>query len=126
MNMNLVNEITASQIRQDLPAFGPGDTVKVHVRIVEGDKQRIQLFQGIVISRRGGGVSETFTVRKLSGQIGIERTFAVNSPNIAAVEVVKYGKVRRSKLYYLRGKTGKKATKIKERPKVYAAKKEQA
>lgn len=122
MNMKLVEQITASQIRQDLPEFGPGDTVKVHVRIVEGNKQRIQVFQGVVISRRGGGVSESFTVRKISSQIGIERTFALHSPNVASIEVVRRGKVRRSKLYYLRTKTGSKATKIKERVKVFKPK----
>lgn len=122
MNMKLVEQITASQIRQDLPEFGPGDTVKVHVRIVEGNKQRIQVFQGVVISRRGGGVSESFTVRKISSQVGIERTFALHSPNVASIEVVRRGKVRRSKLYYLRTKTGSKATKIKERVKVFKPK----
>lgn len=125
MNMQLVDQITASQLRQDLPQFGPGDTVKVHVRIVEGAKQRIQIFQGVVISRRGGGISESFTVRKISGQIGIERTFALHSPNIAEIEVVRFGKVRRSKLYYLRNITGSKKSKIKERVKVFAPKKEQ-
>lgn len=122
MNLNLVNEITATQIRKDLAEFGVGDTVKVHVRIVEGDKQRIQIFQGIVIARRGSGVSETFKVRKISSNIGIERTFALNSPNIAAIEVVRYGKVRRSKLYYLRDLTGNKATRVKERKRVAVTK----
>ena len=122
MNMQLVDQITASQIRQDIPAFGPGDTVKVHVRIVEGNKERIQVFQGVVISRRGAGVSETFIVRKISSQVGVERIFAVHSPIIAKLEVLRYGKVRRSKLYYLRNVTGSKATKIKERTKTFVKK----
>ncbi len=118
MNMKLVEQITASQIRKDLPVFASGDTVKVHVRIVEGDKERVQVYQGVVISRRGSGVSETFTVRKISSQIGVERTFSVHSPIIAKIEVVRRGKVRRSKLFYLRNVTGNKATKIKERSKI--------
>lgn len=121
MNMNLINEVTANQIKKDVPAFGAGDTVKVHVRIVEGTKERIQVFQGTVISRRGAGVSETFTVRKISSQVGVERTFVLNSPILAKIEVVKYGKVRRAKLYYLRNRTGK-ATRIKEDKKAAAAK----
>jgi large subunit ribosomal protein L19 len=114
MNMNLVNEITASQIRSDLPSFSSGDTVKVHVRIIEGDKSRIQVYEGVVISTRGSGVSKTFTVRKISaGQVGVERTFFYNSPVIAKVEVVKKGKVRRNKIHYLRNLSGK-AARIKE------------
>ena len=89
MNMNLINEVTANQIKKDVPAFSAGDTVKVHVRIVEGTKERIQVFQGTVISRRGTGVSETFTVRKISSQVGVERTFVWNSPILAKIEVVK-------------------------------------
>ena len=95
MNNNLVNEVAASQIRKDLPDFSSGDEVKVSVRIIEGNKSRIQNFQGVVISRRGGGVSETFTVRKISSGIGVERTFPVNSPVIASIQVVRRGKVRR-------------------------------
>ena len=114
MNNNLVNEITASQLRNDLPEFSSGDEVKVSVRIVEGNKTRIQNFQGVVISRRGGGVSATFTVRKMSGGIGVERTFPVNSPAVASVQVIRRGKVRRSKLYYLRGRSGK-ASRIEEK-----------
>ena len=113
MNNNLVNEITASQIRHDLPEFKSGDEVKVSVRIVEGNKSRIQNFQGIVMSRRGGGISETFTVRKMSGGIGVERTFALNSPSIASIQVMRKGKVRRNKISYLRKLSGKSA-RIKE------------
>ena len=102
MNNNLVNEITASQIRKDLPEFSSGDEVKVSVRIIEGNKSRIQNFQGVVICRRGGGVSETFTVRKMSSGIGVERTFPVNSPVIASIQVVRRGKVRRNKITYIR------------------------
>ena len=101
MNMNLVNEITASQIRSDLPSFSSGDTIKVHVRITEGDKSRIQIYEGVVMSTRGSGVSKTFTVRKISaGQVGVERTFFFNSPVIAKIEVVRKGKVRRNKIYF--------------------------
>ena len=97
MNNNLVNEITASQIRHDLPEFSSGDEVRVSVRIIEGNKSRIQNFQGVVICRRGGGVSETFTVRKMSSGIGVERTFPINSPVIAGIQVIRRGKVRRNK-----------------------------
>lgn len=113
MNNNLVNEITASQIRHDLPAFSSGDEIKVSVRIVEGNKSRIQNFQGVVISRRGGGVSETFTVRKMSSGVGVERTFPINSPSIASIVVVRKGKVRRNKITYIRKLSGKSA-RIKE------------
>ena len=114
MNMNLVNEITASQIRTDIPEFSSGDTIKVHVRITEGDKSRIQIYEGVVMSTRGSGVSKTFTVRKISaGQVGVERTFFFNSPVIAKIEVVRKGKVRRAKLYYIRERVGK-AAKVKE------------
>ena len=109
MNMNLVNEITATQLRTDIPDFGSGDTVKVHVRITEGEKSRIQVYEGLVISVRGGGVSKTFTVRKNSNGIGVERVFPLNSPIISYVKVVSHGKVRRAKLYYLRGRKGKSA-----------------
>ena len=98
MNNNLVNEITARQLRKDIPEFSSGDTIKVYVRIIENKKERNQVFEGVVIQRRGGGVSETFTVRKLSSGVGVERTFPVNSPAIAKIEVVRRGKVRREKL----------------------------
>ncbi len=113
MNMQLVNEITKKQLRNDIPNFKPGDTLKVYVTIKEGDKSRIQLFEGVCISRRGGGISETFTVRKVSYQVGVERTFPIHSPIIDRIEVVKIGKVRRAKLHYLRGLSGK-AARIKE------------
>ena len=114
MNMNLVNEITATQLRKDIPEFRSGDTVKVHVRITEGEKSRIQIYEGLVMSVRGGGVSKTFTVRKISGnQVGVERTFMFNSPVIAKLEVVRKGKVRRNKINYIRNLSGK-AARIKE------------
>lgn len=113
MNMQLVNEITKKQLRTDIPSFKPGDTLKVYVTIKEGDKSRIQLFEGVCISRKGGGISETFTVRKISYQVGVERTFPIHSPVIDRIEVVKIGKVRRAKLHYLRGLSGK-AARIKE------------
>lgn len=113
MNMELVKKVTESQIKPNVPEFKAGDTVKVHVRIVEGSKERIQVFQGVVIARKGAGVSQTFTVRKNSSNIGVERTFSVNSPLVAKIEVLSKGSVRRTKLYYLRGRTGK-ATKIRE------------
>ncbi len=113
MNTNLVNEITARQLKKDVPDFKSGDTVKVSVRIIENKKERIQVFQGVVMKRRGSGVSETFTVRKISSGIGVERTFPVNSPALAKIEVVKHGKVRRSRINYLRKLSGK-AARIKE------------
>jgi large subunit ribosomal protein L19 len=109
MNNQLVEQITKSQIRTDLPNFGAGDTVKINVRIIEGGKSRIQVFQGVVISRRGSGVGETFIVRKMSSGIGVERTFPVNSPSIVSLEVIKHGKVRRNKIYFLRNRRGKSA-----------------
>jgi large subunit ribosomal protein L19 len=113
--MNTIDLIERSHLRDDLPDFRPGDTVRVHVRVVEGERERVQVFEGIVIRRRGSQVSETFTVRKISFGVGVERTFLVHSPMIAKIEVTARGRVRRSKLYYLRGRVGKKATKIKER-----------
>ena len=113
MNTNLVNEISATQIRNDLPEFSSGDEIRVSVRIIEGSKSRIQNFQGVVIARRGGGVAETFTVRKISSGIGVERTFPINSPSIASIEVIRRGKVRRNKITYIRQRSGKSA-RIKE------------
>ena len=113
MNTNIVNEITARQLKNDVPDFSSGDTVKVYVRIIENNKERIQVFQGVVMQRRGSGVSETFTVRKISSGVGVERTFPVNSPVIAKIELLKRGKVRRSRITYLRKRSGK-AARIKE------------
>ncbi|RXK18968.1 50S ribosomal protein L19 [Macrococcus sp. DPC7161] len=112
-NNVLIDAITKDQLRTDIPAFRPGDTLKVHVRIVEGTRERIQVFEGVVIKRRGGGISETFTVRKISYGVGVERTFPVHTPKIEKIEVLRRGKVRRAKLYYLRSLRGK-AARIKE------------
>ena len=109
----LIQEITKSQLRSDIPDFRPGDNVRVHVRVVEGTRERIQLFEGVVIKRRGGGVSESFTVRKISSGVGVERTFPLHTPKIEKIEVKRRGKVRRAKLYYLRELRGK-AARIKE------------
>lgn len=109
MNKNLVKEITATQLRDDLPEFKSGDTVKVSVRITENGKSRIQAFEGVVMARRGGGIAETFTVRKISSGIGVERIFPLHSPNVVKIEVVKKGKVRRNKINYLRKRSGKSA-----------------
>ncbi|PYI54216.1 50S ribosomal protein L19 [Paenibacillus flagellatus] len=111
--MNLVREITQEQIKKDLPNFRPGDTLKVHVKVIEGSRERIQLFEGVVIKRRGGGISETFTVRKVSYGVGVERTFPLHSPKLEKIEVARRGKVRRAKLYYLRALRGK-AARIQE------------
>ncbi len=109
MNKNLVKEVTATQLRDDVPVFSSGDTVKVSVRITENGKTRIQVFEGVVMARRGGGVNETFTVRKMSSGIGVERIFPLHSPNVTKIEVVKRGKVRRNKITYLRQRSGKSA-----------------
>lgn len=111
--MNIVQEITQEQLRQDLPNFRPGDTLKVHVKVVEGTRERVQVFEGVVIKRRGGGISETFIVRKISYGVGVERTFPLHSPKLEKIEVTRRGKVRRAKLYYLRELRGK-AARIKE------------
>lgn len=112
--MNIVDQITKEQLRTNLPDFRPGDTLKVHVKVVEGQRERIQVFEGVVIKRRGSGVSETFIVRKISYGVGVERTFPLHSPKIDRIEVVRRGKVRRAKLYYLRNLRGK-AARIKEK-----------
>ena len=109
-----IAELEQAQIRSDIPEFRPGDTLKVHVRVVEGTRSRIQVFQGIVIRRQGGGARETFTVRKISYSVGVERTFPVHSPSLDRIELVSRGRVRRAKLYYLRSLRGKRA-RIKER-----------
>ncbi|HCW7820758.1 TPA: 50S ribosomal protein L19 [Staphylococcus aureus] len=112
-NNKLIEAVTKSQLRTDLPSFRPGDTLRVHVRIIEGTRERIQVFEGVVIKRRGGGVSETFTVRKISSGVGVERTFPLHTPKIEKIEVKRRGKVRRAKLYYLRSLRGK-AARIQE------------
>ena len=112
--MNPTDVVEQPYLRADLPEFRPGDSVRVHVRVVEGERERVQVFEGIVIRRRGSQLSETFTVRKVSFGVGVERTFPVHSPMIAKIEVVTQGDVRRAKLYYLRSRVGKKA-KVKER-----------
>ena len=113
MNLNLVEEVTASQLRDDIPDFKAGDTVRVSVRIIENKKERIQNYEGVVIQRRGHGVSETFIIRKMSSGIGVERIFPTHSPSIAKIEVVKHGRVRRARIHYMRGLAGK-AARIKE------------
>ncbi|HHV8949351.1 TPA: 50S ribosomal protein L19 [Staphylococcus aureus] len=112
-NHKLIEAVTKSQLRTDLPSFRPGDTLRVHVRIIEGTRERIQVFEGVVNKRRGGGVSETFTVRKISSGVGVERTFPLHTPKIEKIEVKRRGKVRRAKLYYLRSLRGK-AARIQE------------
>lgn len=112
-NHKLIEAVTKSQLRTDLPAFRTGDTLRVHVRIVEGSRERIQVFEGVVIKRRGGGISETFTVRKISSGVGVERTFPLHTPKIEKIELKRRGKVRRAKLYYLRSLRGK-AARIQE------------
>ena len=112
--MNTLDALDAASLRDDIPAFRPGDTVKVHVRVVEGNRSRIQVFQGVVIRRQGGGIRETFTVRKVSFGVGVERTFPVHTPVVEKIEVLTRGDVRRAKLYYLRELRGK-AAKIKEK-----------
>jgi large subunit ribosomal protein L19 len=112
--MNELHQVESAYLRGEVPAFRPGDTVRVHVRVVEGDKERIQVFQGVVIARRAGGTRESFTVRKISGGIGVERIFPLHSPIIDHIEVVRHGRVRRAKLYYLRNLRGK-AARIEER-----------
>ena len=112
--MNTLDALDADSLRDDIPDFRPGDTVKVHVRVVEGTRSRIQVFQGVVIRRQGGGIRETFTVRKVSFGVGVERTFPVHTPVVEKIEVLTRGDVRRAKLYYLRELRGK-AAKIKEK-----------
>lgn len=112
--MNILDKIDLEQMRFDLPEFRPGDTVKVHIRIIEGNKERVQLFQGVVIKRKRGTMNATFTVRKISHGVGVEKTFALHSPRIEKIEMVTQGRVRRSRLFYLRERRGK-AARIRER-----------
>ena len=118
--MNTLDFVDKTSLRDDLPAFNPGDTLKVHVKVTEGNRSRIQVFQGVVIRRQGGGLRETFTVRKVSYGVGVERTFPVHSPSIDKIEAVTRGRVRRAKLYYLRDLRGK-AARIKERRETVAS-----
>lgn len=111
--MNLVDLVEQPYLKEDIPAFRVGDTVKVHVKIKEGDKERIQVYEGVVIARKGHGATETFTVRRVAYNVGVERTFPVHSPKLDKIQIVRRGKVRRAKLYYLRQRTGK-AARIKE------------
>ena len=111
--MNIINVLEQEQLRTDIPTFRAGDTVRVHVKVVEGTRERIQVFEGLVIKRQNGGVRETFTVRRIASGVGVERTFLLHSPRIAKLEVVRKGHVRRAKLFYLRGRQGK-AAKVKE------------
>lgn len=114
MGMEQLATLAQENLRTDIPAFEPGDTVKVMVRVREGDKERLQAFEGLVIAKRGGGVDETFTVRKVSAGVGVERIFPLHSPSFASIEVVRRGRVRRAKLYYLRQLSGK-AARIREK-----------
>ena len=111
--MQILDSVDAASLRSDIPAFAPGDTVKVHLKVKEGNRERIQIFEGTVIAKKHGGIEETFTVRRLSYGIGVEKVFPVHAPSIEKVEVVRHGKVRRAKLYYLRNRVGK-AAKVKE------------
>ncbi len=110
----LIQDITKEQLRSDIPDFRSGDTIRVHAKVVEGSRERVQLFEGVVIKRHGSGISATYTVRKVSNGVGVERTFPLNTPRVEQIEVIRHGRVRRSKLYYLRARTGK-AARIKER-----------
>lgn len=114
MSTDIIREIEQRQVRQDVADFGPGDTVRVHVKVIEGERERIQIFEGVVLRRSGGGATENFTVRKMSQGIGVERIFPIHSPRIAKIDVVRRGKVRRARLYYLRDRRGK-AARLKER-----------
>jgi len=111
--LNILEALEKEQMRSDIPDFRPGDTVRVHVKVIEGNRERIQVFEGTVIGRRGRGINETFTVRRVSYGVAVERIFPVHSPRIDRIEVVRHGRVRRAKLYYLRGRAGK-AARIKE------------
>ena len=112
--MNILDQVDKKSLRDDIPEFQAGDTVKVHVRVVEGNKERVQVFEGVVIARRGSGINESFTVRKLSFGVGVERTFPLHSPIMSKIELVTEGDVRRAKLYYLRDRVGK-AAKVREK-----------
>ena len=114
MDASILRELTSDQLKTDLPEFGAGDTVRIHVRVIEGDKERTQIFEGTVIQRKGSGIQETFTVRKISQGIAIERIFPMHSPRIAKIERMREGRVRRARLFYLRGRKGR-AARIREK-----------
>lgn len=114
MDMSLMRELTSDQLKTDLPDFGPGDTLRVHVRVIEGEKERIQIFEGNVIQRKGGGIQETVTVRKITQGVAVERIFPIHSPRIARIERIRRGRVRQARLFYLRGRKGK-AARIREK-----------
>ena len=116
MSISLIDSINAGQLRSDIPEFRAGDTVRVHAKVVEGTRERIQMFEGVVIARKGSGISETYTVRKISNGVGVERIFPVHTPRVEQIEVIRHGRVRRAKLYYLRALQGK-AARIPERRK---------
>lgn len=111
--MDLIKAFTNEQLKENVPQFSIGDTIRVHNKIKEGNRERIQMFEGTVIAKNGGGISETFTVRRVSYGVGVEKTFPIHSPNVENVDIIRYGKVRRAKLYYLRGRVGK-SSKVKE------------
>lgn len=113
MSISLIDSINAGQLRSDIPEFRAGDTVRVHAKVVEGTRERIQMFEGVVIARKGSGISETYTVRKISNGVGVERIFPLHTPRVEKIEVIRHGRVRRAKLYYLRALQGK-AARIKE------------
>ncbi|MCQ2559851.1 MAG: 50S ribosomal protein L19 [Clostridia bacterium] len=115
--MNLIQSLEQEQMKTDVPDFRPGDTVKVHVKVVEGTRERIQMFEGVVIRRRGGGLGETFTVRRISYGVGVERTFPVHTPKIEKIDILRRGRVRRARLYYLRKLRGK-AARIREKGRI--------
>jgi large subunit ribosomal protein L19 len=112
--MDLIDEVVKEQLRSEVVDFGPGDTVRVHVKAVEGDKERTQIFEGVVLGRKGGGINETFSVRKVSGDVGVERIFPLHSPSLNKIEIIRRGRVRRAKIFYLRKRRGKRA-RIKEK-----------
>lgn len=114
MSISLIDSINAGQLRSDIPEFRAGDTVRVHAKVVEGTRERIQMFEGVVIARKGSGISETYTVRKISNGVGVERIFPLHTPRVEKIEVIRHGRVRRAKLYYLRALQGK-AARIPER-----------
>lgn len=114
MDMSLMRELTSDQLKTDLPDFGPGDTLRVHVRVIEGEKERVQIFEGNVIQRKGAGIQATFTVRKITQGVAVERIFPLHSPRISNIERIRKGRVRRARLFYLRGRKGK-AARIREK-----------